>query len=181
MPKFQKLPKVADGARGPSAASKALFEEVPEPQEQRPIVSEGDVLFESTRAETAPGTTAWGWTGYAGLQIQLTSMEDMKDPTTGRVTQGRNRVARFENGYYLHKKKGNKWFEEDLAFLLDHPLFGVGKLFWKADDQRTIDNKIEFDRTLKFLQRNKAMVAELAGKLGIGQSEDFTLPTQPGA
>ena len=185
MPKFQKVPKVTDGARGPSAANKAMFDDVLEPQEMRPVASEGDVLYESTRSEDSPGSTPMGWIGYAGLQIQLTSMEDVTDPKTGRVKAGRNRVAKFENGYWLHKKRGNPHFEEDEEFLRNHPDFGVGKLFWVAADQHALDVKKEYDRTVNFLKRHTALIKDLAGKLGMSDSPEFQLPPkdqpQPGA
>ena len=143
--------EVISGARGPRSERKTLGDGSQErPVAQRP----GKVVFQSA---------------FANHRIQVTAPPDIKDPFTGRLTQGRPKTAQFRNNILAVDDKD----DDMLTWLRSHPKFNVE--FWLLSDviaaakdaQRATAREVLSDP-----EQREALLAELkaSGEL------DFTLP-----
>lgn len=154
--KIQKrpTPEVVTGARGPREERKAVAGQA---TAKRNPVAFGDdkIVFQSR---------------YANHRIQVTAPPDIKDPFTGRLTQGRPKVAQFRE----HILMVNKSDEDQLEWLTNHPNFR--RDFWLMSEIIEEGKKQDREQAKRVLldpEQREAILAELkeSGEL------DFTLPT----
>lgn len=154
IPKRKAQAEVITGARGPRDERKTLSDgSQDKPVEQR----KGYVVFQSA---------------FATHRIQVTAPPDLKDPFTGRMTQGRPKTAQFRNNILAVKETD----DDTLAWLRAHPKFNVE--FWLLSDvieaakgeQRRVAAGVLADP-----EQRAALLAELRES---GES-DFTLPEKP--
>jgi hypothetical protein len=100
----------------------------------------------------------------------VTAPPDIKDPFTGRLTQGRPKVAQFREHILVLPKKD----EDTIEWLTNHKSFR--KDFWLMSDIIAEAKRAEREQAKRVLQdpeQREAILAELkeSGNL------DFTLPT----
>jgi len=143
--------EVISGARGPRSERKTLGDGSQEnPVAQRP----GKVVFQSA---------------FATHRIQVTAPPDIKDPFTGRMTQGRPKTAQFRNNILAVDESD----DDMLSWLRSHPKFNTE--FWLLSDviqagkdaQRAVARDVLSDP-----EQREALIAELKAS---GEM-DFTLP-----
>ena len=143
--------EVISGARGPRSERKTLSDgSQGNPVAQRP----GKVVFQSA---------------YANHRIQVTAPPDIKDPFTGRLTQGRPKTAQFRNNILAVDEKD----DDMLSWLRGHPKFQTE--FWLLSDviQAGKDAQRQVARdVLSDPEQREALIAELKAS---GEM-DFTLP-----
>lgn len=153
IPSRKATPEVITGARGPKAERTALGKK--NAAKRSPVEQmKGSVVFQSV---------------YANHRIQVTAPPDIKDPFTGRLTQGRPKTAQFRNNILVVKDSD----EDTLTWLRSHPKFGVE--FWLLADVIAEGKKREREHARNVLadpDQRAALLAELkeSGDL------DFTLP-----
>ena len=151
IPKRKATAEVISGARGPRDERKTLSDgSQGNPVAQRP----GKIVFQSA---------------FATHRIQVTAPPDIKDPFTGRLTQGRPKTAQFRNNLLAVDESD----DDMLSWLRGHPKFNVE--FWLLSDviaaakdaQRQVARDVLADP-----EQREALLAELreSGDL------DFTLP-----
>jgi len=154
IPKRKDTPEVITGARGPRSERKTLSD-----GSQRNPVGErpGKIVFQSA---------------FATHRIQVTAPPDIKDPFTGRLTQGRPKTAQFRNNILAVDEKD----DDMLAWLRGHPKFNIE--FWLLSDviqagkdaQREVAKEVLADP-----EQRAALLAELRESGDM----DFTLPDAP--
>ena len=146
--------EVISGARGPRDERSTLSDG----SQERPVAQrKGYIVFQSA---------------FATHRIQVTAPPDIKDPFTGRLTQGRPKTAQFHNNILAVKETD----DDTLTWLREHPKFNVE--FWLLSDvieaakeeQRKVAKGVLADP-----EQRAALLAELreSGEL------DFTLPEKP--
>ena len=152
IPKRRDTPEVITGARGPRSERKTLSDG----SQRNPVGDKrpGKIVFQSA---------------FATHRIQVTAPPDIKDPFTGRLTQGRPKTAQFRNNILAVDEKD----DDMLQWLRGHPKFNVE--FWLLSDviqagkdaQRGVAREVLADP-----EQREALLAELreSGEL------DFTLP-----
>jgi hypothetical protein len=106
---------------------------------------------------------------FATHRIQVTAPPDIKDPFTGRLTQGRPKTAQFRNNILAVDSKD----EDMLQWLRNHPKFGVE--FWLLSDVIQAGKDAQRDVAKQVLadpEQREALLAELRESGDM----DFTLP-----
>jgi hypothetical protein len=152
IPKRKDTPEVISGARGPRSERSTLSDG----SQRNPVGDKrpGKIVFQSA---------------FASHRIQVTAPPDIKDPFSGRLTQGRPKTAQFRNNILAVDEKD----EDMLAWLRGHPKFNIE--FWLLSDviQAGKDAQRETARqVLADPEQREALLAELkeSGDL------DFNLP-----
>jgi hypothetical protein len=153
--KIQKrpTPEVVTGARGPREERKAVASQ--SAAKRNPVAFGDDKIVFQSR--------------YANHRIQVTAPPDLKDPFTGRLTQGRPKVAQFREHILMIKKDD----EDTLHWLTNHPNFKID--FWLLSDVIEEGKRQEREQAKRVLmdpEQREAILAELkeSGDL------DFSLP-----
>ncbi len=155
IPKRKETPEVITGARGPRDERKTLSDG----SQRNPVGDKrpGKIVFQSA---------------FATHRIQVTAPPDIKDPFTGRLTQGRPKTAQFRNNILAVDEKD----DDMLSWLRGHPKFNTE--FWLLSDviQAGKDAQREVAReVLADPEQRAALLAELRES---GEA-DFTLPDAP--
>lgn len=149
---LRQTPEVVTGARGPREERNAVVAGT----KRNPVAFDGDEIVFQSR--------------YANHRIQVTAPPDMKDPFTGRITQGRPKVAQFRDHILRVKKKD----QDTIEWLSEHPAFR--RDFWLFSEVQEAARAAEREQAKRVLadpEQRAALLAELkeSGEL------DFTLPT----
>ena len=152
--KMRPTPEVVTGARGPREERKAVAAQAT--AKQNPVAFGDDKIVFQSR--------------FANHRVQVTAPPDIKDPFTGRLTQGRPKTAQFRE----HILAVNKKDDDTIQWLTNHPAFR--RDFWLLSDMLAQAKRAEREQVKRVLMdpEQKAMiVAELkeSGDL------DFTLPS----
>lgn len=106
---------------------------------------------------------------YANLRIQLTAPPDLRDPFTGRLTPGRPKAAQFKDHIFDVKADD----EEQIAWLKEHPKFGVDFWLWSDVMAEAKRRDVEDAKRILTDPDNRAAVLEALKESGVS---DFNLP-----
>lgn len=152
--KMRTTPEVVSGARGPREERKQVARQ--SVAKRNPVAFGDDkIVFQSK---------------FASHRIQVTAPPDIKDPFTGRLTQGRPKVAQFREHILIVPKED----EDTIEWLTNHKNFR--KDFWLLSEIIAEGKKQEREHAKRVLmdpEQREAIMAELKESGAL----DFTLPS----
>ncbi len=168
-------PKILDGQRGPMAERNQIASNLPEVPELPPAGP--GTLYQSTYPDASRPK---GIAGYSELAIQVTAPLFRTDPITGQRQEDRPIVAKFEHGYYRNEPDPNNPDKQKIVdkWLQNHKQFGMGKLFWLADDFAKIATEKALNDLMSIAQKNQAVMDQLRDRLSRSTDKDFDLPAR---